>query len=355
MSICPLGARSPSSVMVKEWKKRVCTDTLRSWGSAFPGSVLPSPRCKGLMTQSTPVIVSASRATDIPAFYAEWFMERLRRGSVVWTNPFNRKPMCVSFEKTRLVVFWSKNPAPLLPHLDELDRRGIHFYFQYTLNDYAAEGLEPGVPSLDARIDTFKRLAERVGRERVIWRFDPLLVSDALPLEGLLTKVCQLGERVCDYTEKLVFSFGDVAAYRHVSRKLKGTGFRELNDEERLHWAEGLVALNRTWGLRLATCAEKLALEQYGIAHNKCVDDELMVRLFPEDAALMAFIGAAPSLLAADGLDICKSKKDPGQRKACHCVVSKDIGAYNTCSHGCTYCYANSGRDQTGGGAIQLC
>lgn len=120
-----------------------------------------------------PVIISASRATDIPAFYADWFFDRLEKGYSVWTNPFNGVKSYISYARTRLIVFWSKNPRPLLPHLGKLREKGIRCYLHYTLNDYEAEGLERGVPPLDERIETFLRFSELLGKELVIWRFDP--------------------------------------------------------------------------------------------------------------------------------------------------------------------------------------
>ena len=127
-----------------------------------------------------PVIISASRSTDIPAFHAQWFIDRLKAGYVVWVNPFNRQPMVVSFKNTKVVVFWSKNPQPIIPYLKELDDRGIHYYFHFTLNDYEQEGFEPNVPPLRERIETFKSLSGRIGKEKVIWRFDPLIVTPTL-------------------------------------------------------------------------------------------------------------------------------------------------------------------------------
>lgn len=105
-----------------------------------------------------PIIVSASRSTDIPAFYADWFFNRLDRGYSAWTNPFNGKQSCISYQKTRFIVFWSKNPAPLIPYIETLKEKNINFYIQYTLNDYEDEKLELGVPKLDECINTFKPL-----------------------------------------------------------------------------------------------------------------------------------------------------------------------------------------------------
>ena len=135
-----------------------------------------------------PVIVSASRSTDIPAFYSDWFMERLKAGYVKWFNPFNGVPLYVGFKKMRCIVFWSKNPRPMLVHLDALDAICPNYYFQFTLNDYDAERIEPRVPPLDERVETFKRLSERVGKDRVVWRFDPLILTDKLSVTGSIGK-----------------------------------------------------------------------------------------------------------------------------------------------------------------------
>ena len=136
-----------------------------------------------------PVVVSASRSTDIPAFYSDWFFHRLKVGYSVWTNPFNGKDMAISYAKTRFIVFWSKNPRPLLTHLDELKERGINCYVQYSLNNYENEKLEKGVPPLAGRIDTFKRLVDKLGFGGVIWRFDPLMLTDDINIDGLLRKI----------------------------------------------------------------------------------------------------------------------------------------------------------------------
>ena len=177
-----------------------------------------------------PVIVSASRRTDIPAFHAEWFVRRLQAGYAKWTNPFNGTPQYISFAKTRAVVFWTKDPRPMLPHLAGLDRRGIGYYFQFTLNDYEAEGLEPGVPPLSERIATFRELAQTIGKAKVVWRADPLLLADGLDVERLVERVTRIGERVHPWTEKLVIAFADIERYAKVRNRLRefGRGCREL-------------------------------------------------------------------------------------------------------------------------------
>jgi DNA repair photolyase len=208
------------------------------------------------------------------------------------------------------------------------------------LNDYDVERLEPNVPPVAERIDTFKRLANKIGKERVIWRFDPLLLSDKISVDLLLKRIDNIGQQLKEYTEKLVFSFIDIASYKKVQKNLAAYGVREFLADEQVQFAKGLAELNKDLGLELATCGESVDLSEYGIKHNKCVDDELMMRLFNDDAKLMDFIGAEYDMF--NGWQIRKSKKDKGQRKVCGCIVSKDIGAYNTCPHLCRYCYANS-------------
>ena len=289
----------------------------------------------------SPVILSASRSTDIPAFYADWFLERLKAGYSVWVNPFNQERYRVSFADTRMIVFWSKNPKPMLERLDEVESLGFRqYYFQFTLNDYVAEGLEPNVPPVAERIDTFKRLADRIGKERIIWRFDPLMLTEKISIDALLERVGNIGQQLKGYTEKLVFSFIDIVAYRKVQKNLAGLGVREFSPDDQIQFAQGLAELNQDLRLEIATCGELADLSLYGINHNKCVDDDLMVRLFHDDAKLMDFIDAEYDMI--DGWTIKKSKKDKGQRKACGCIVSKDIGMYNTCPHLCRYCYANA-------------
>lgn len=306
---------------------------------------------QGSVVAVAPVIISASRSTDIPAFYSDWFMRRWREGYVRWTNPFNQKDQYISFAKARVAVFWTKNPRPMLRYVPVLDDLGINYYFTFTVNDYEQEGLEPNVPKLAERIDTFRQLSEALGKARVIWRYDPLLLTKQLTVDRLLEKVAQVGETLHDYTEKLVFSFADVAVYDKVKRNLAAKGFgdaREFSPEEMAAFAQGLAAMNRDWGLTLATCGEEVDLSAYGVIHNKCIDDELMIRLFFHDKALMDFLGyKEPELNLFSGLTPADAGprldlKDKGQRRACGCIVSKDIGQYNTCMHLCAYCYANT-------------
>ena len=249
-----------------------------------------------------PVIISASRSTDIPAFYAKWFFYRLAKGYCAWYNPFNKKKMYVSFECCKVIVFWTKNPKPILPYLQELDKRGIHYYFQVTLNDYIKEGLEPNVPTLEERVETFRLLSKMIGHEKIIWRFDPLIITPLITPRNLLSRIWKIGNLLRNYTDKLVFSFVDVKAYRKVQNNLvKEISFfskenvvtAEMSDNQRQEIVEGLAKLRDIWSMqgwhiKLATCAEDIDLDKYGIEHNRCIDGELMERLWSDDYDLVS-------------------------------------------------------------------
>ena len=308
-----------------------------------------------------PVIVSASRSTDIPAFYADWFFDRLKKGYSAWTNPFNGVQSYISYEKTRFIVFWSKNPRPLIPYLSYLKERNINCYIQFSLNDYEDEGLEKGVPPLSERIETFKYLVNILGKGHVVWRFDPLILTDKISVVKLLDKVRNIGDQLTGYAEKLVFSFADINEYKKVKANLEANhiNYDVFTEKTMNEVALGLSQLNKRWGYKLATCGEKIDLDKYGIEHNCCIDDKLIARIAYDDSVLMKFLhmdvvshfgrefgtiipkGAIES---SDTMYVIRKKdnKDKGQRLFCGCIVSKDIGQYNTCAHLCDYCYANS-------------
>ena len=298
-----------------------------------------------------PVIISASRSTDIPAFYSDWLIQRIKEGYVKWKNPFNGVSLYVSFEKARLFIFWTKNPKPLFNHLDFLDDKGYNYYFQFTLNDYVAEKLEPNVPDVQSRVETFVRLSERLGKEKVIWRFDPLILTDKTGVDELLRKVENIGNQLKDYTQKLVFSFADIHIYRKVQNNLRNHSipYQEFNERTMHELALGLQHLNENWHFELATCAEQIPLEKYQIVHNQCIDDDLIIKLFSNDKILMDFlkvkISPADMFNANPSIIKTKKNKDRGQRPFCGCIISKDIGKYNTCPHLCEYCYANSSKE----------
>ncbi len=297
-----------------------------------------------------PTIISASRSTDIPAFYSDWFINRLKTGYLKWTNPFNRKSQYIAFNNTKLIIFWSKNPLPLIKHLDWLNENYPNYYFQYTMNDYH-KSMEENVPELENRIETFMKLAGKVGKEKVIWRFDPLLLTNKLGVEDLLMKIENIGNKLLGFTEKLVFSFADINVYKKVERNLKqqGINYQEFDEPTMVKFAKKLNELNKNWGYKICSCAEKINLTEFNITKNKCIDNELIIRLFSEDENLMRFFRSVQNYGQNDLFEqnnrknqIDNKLKDKGQREECGCIISKDIGQYNTCPHLCTYCYANT-------------
>jgi DNA repair photolyase len=318
-----------------------------------------------VVSGKAPVIISASRSTDIPAFYAKWLFSRLEKGYCTWYNPFNKsQPYYVSFKNTKVIVFWTKNPAPIIPYLEKLDKLGIHYYFQFTLNDYEKEAFEPGIPELEKRIETFKKLSDLIGKEKVIWRFDPLILSDQITVRDLLKKIWFVGNQIKGYSEKLVFSFADINVYKKVQNNLiresalyskENLGRAELSEENITEFVVGLTKIkeawmNESWEIQLATCSEKIDLAKYNIEHNKCIDGALIAKLFADDADLMYFLsyGKLPEKeysLFDKNNDRIKDLKDKGQRTECGCIFSKDIGMYDTCKHHCIYCYANTSRN----------
>jgi len=275
------------------------------------------------------MIISASRRTDIPAFYSDWFMNRVRDGFFYRVNPFNGNQVSgfsLQPEHLDAICFWTKNPAPLMKRLEELDERGLAYYFQFTLNPYGHE-FEPCVPPLDERIATFRLLAGRIGPERVIWRYDPVILSSVTPVEWHLEQAERIAGTLRGATRRLVFSFHDYygKGRGRLHAALQGTGItvKEITAPEQSaelnRVACGFKAISDTHGLRIFTCGEEIDLSGNGIEHGACIDGVLIRELF----------GGYPSLT-----------KDKNQRPACDCVESVEMGSYNTCPFRCSYCYA---------------
>ncbi|MFO0754237.1 MAG: DUF1848 domain-containing protein [Thermodesulfovibrionales bacterium] len=275
------------------------------------------------------MIISASRRTDIPAFYAEWFMNRIRAGYALVRNPFNGKESQVELSPSAVdaIVFWTRNPKPLLPHLEELDARGFPYYFLYTVTGYP-RSLEPSVPPLSRAIETFRELSGRIGSGRVIWRFDPILLSTFTPEAFVTDAFGNIAQQLKGAAKRVIISF--CTFYRKVSVNLAALApascFAAAPDEPPMRRiASSLVEIARTCSLELFSCADTRDLSSLGIRPGKCIDDALIKELFG---------------VAADGV------KDKGQRKECGCVQSRDIGEYSTCLHGCVYCYATTSREE---------
>jgi len=265
------------------------------------------------------MIISASRRTDIPAFFAEWFMNRIREGFVCLRNPFN--PLQISKislapANVDCLVFWTKNPANILPYLDELS--GYNFYFQFTLTPYDNQ-LEPGLPPKPLLIELFKELSRKLDANRVIWRYDPIILSREMSVSFHLTAFAAMAAELRGSTRRCVISFLDM--YKKCEKNLRGMGIFPFTEDTMCEIAAGFAAIAAKNNMEIVTCAEEIDLSNLGIAHGKCIDDKLISEISGRHVSNL---------------------KDKTQRPLCGCVTSVDIGAYNTCLHGCLYCYANS-------------
>ena len=292
----------------------------------------------GQETEATaPIIISASRATDIPAFYGKWLIDKFQKGYLVKINPFNGKREFISLKKVRVIVFWTKNAKPFMKWLKFFDDLGIHYYFLYTVNNYPEYELH--LPKLETRIENFIELSQLLGKQRVLWRFDPLILSQEISEHLLLERIHTVGEKIHKFTTRLIFSFVELS-YKKVQANLKkyGKKFFTPSCEQKLRISKEIVKLCKTWDIQARTCASADDFSHIGAQPNKCIDDELMVRLWHNDTSLMKFLGYSPLIPYISSHKL----KDKGQRKNCKCIYSKDIGRYNTCPHGCIYCYANA-------------
>lgn len=268
------------------------------------------------------MIVSASRRTDIPACHMPWMLRRLSEGYALAANPYRPKQLArIPLIKgvTDCIVFWSKNPAPLLKALPEVEGFHIPFYIQFTLTPYG-KGLEPGLPDKKALIRTFRALSEKLGPERAVWRYDPILIGEGLSVADHLQLFAEMAGLLKGFTRRCIISFLDL--YAHIKKPLAGVA-RPPDEEECLLLAKGLSETAGERGIALFTCSEKLDLSAYGIAHAACIDQKL----------IESIVGGALSV-----------PKDPGQRPDCGCIRSSDIGAYDTCPLGCIYCYGSRSR-----------
>lgn len=266
------------------------------------------------------MIVSASRRTDIPNYYSEWFYNRIKEGFVYVRNPMNPHQVSkidLSPQVVDCIVFWTKNPEPMMSRLEELS--AYRYYFQFTLTGYGKD-IEPGLPhKKETLIPVFQRLSTQLGRKRVIWRYDPILFNRIYTPEYHLKAFRQIAEALKGYTEKCVISFVD--AYAKNRRTLKNLGAYELSGRPLMEFASKVSETAGENGMTVGSCAEAMDFAACGIAHNCCVDKALIEEI--------------------TGYKI-KAGKDKNQRPECGCVESVEIGAYDTCKNGCLYCYANS-------------
>lgn len=267
------------------------------------------------------MILSVSRRTDIPSYYAEWFYNRIKEGLVCVRNPMNPRQVSeirITPDVVDCIVFWTKNPLPMMERLDEL--KAYPYYFQFTLTGYGKD-VEANLPDKKTMIiPMFQELSNRIGRERVIWRYDPIFFSDRYTVEYHIETFRAMAEALNGYTDKCVISFLDI--YAKIRKNMESLFYYELEESELRSFAKEISRIAEQNHICVGSCAEKIDLEDCGIVHNCCIDKRLIEKLI--------------------GCEL-KVGKDKNQRKECGCVESIDIGTYNTCRNGCAYCYANLG------------
>ena len=269
------------------------------------------------------MILSASRRTDIPNYYSEWFCNRIRERYLYVRNPMNLRQISritLTSDAIDCIVFWTKNPEPMLDRLGEL--KGYPYYFQFTLTGYGRD-IEPGVPhKKDHMIRIFQRLSETIGSNRVIWRYDPILFTDTYTPEYHLRAIEQISSALKGYTETCVISFVDI--YAKIRKNIAGLNVYELTQQNLFEFSKKLSDLVRVNGIAAASCAEAVDLSEYGIKHNCCIDSKLIEKITGYPLSI---------------------RKDRNQRAECGCAESIDIGTYNTCRNGCLYFYANYSKE----------
>ncbi|MFA6940325.1 MAG: DUF1848 domain-containing protein [Clostridiaceae bacterium] len=270
------------------------------------------------------MILSVSRRTDIPAFYTEWFINRVRQGFLYVRNPFNDNQISkinISPDNVDCIVFWSKNPEPIINHLKELDDKGYKYYFQFTITPYS-DDLEVNIKNKEDIINTFIRLSDKIGKERVILRYDPIIITDKYDYDFHFKAFENICFRLQNHTEKVIISFLD--SYKKVSGNTKGINIKEIKTEDMRYIAGSFAKIAEKYNLPVETCAEAIDLSEFGIGHGKCIDGDLIERI--------------------TGYKIINKNKRDGNREDCRCMKCIDIGQYNTCIHNCVYCYANENK-----------
>ncbi len=266
------------------------------------------------------MIISASRRTDIPNYYFEWFLNRIKDGFLYVRNPYNKKiikKVSLIYHDVSFIVFWTKNPKPMIDKLHKL--KNYNYYFQFTLNPYGKDIEKNLLSKNDEIINTFRLLSQKIGKEKVIWRYDPILITEKYSIDYHIKYFEKLASKLENYTEKCIISFIDI--YSKVKRNTEYLNILNINEHDVRTILKCFSNIALAYNIKLETCSEQLdLLKEENIKNTKCIDDELISRIL--------------------GYDI-NIKKDKNQRKLCGCIKSQDIGAYNTCFNNCVYCYAN--------------
>lgn len=268
-------------------------------------------------------IISASRRTDIPTYYGEWFINRLKEGYFMTRNPYNNKVTKTCFRKEDIdcIVFWTKNPIPFMKYLPDL--KDVPYYFQFTLTGYGKD-IEANLPDKQRLIEAFKELHDK-GNGNIVWRYDPVVfkpVGEDCSPEWHIETFRKLAQQLRGYTDRCVISFVDL--YSHITPM---TLFSPLQGGVDINgFCKTLADIAQENGMDMFTCAESIDLSYCGIRKGKCID---------------------PDYIQSITGKVIKANKDKGQRTACGCIESADVGVYNSCLNGCKYCYACANQKRT--------
>ncbi len=264
------------------------------------------------------MILSVSRRTDIPAFYLDWFFNRIEEGYVLVRNPMNSHQLSkvnLSPSVIDCIVFWTKDPSAITKRIEQLS--DYHYYFQVTINAYDYK-IERNVPMRADIIESFHSLSRKIGQEKTIWRYDPIIITDTIDINFHANAFEALATKLEGYTSRCVISFID--AYKKTERNMKHINASMIDNQMMQKIGERLSTIAMSHNISLETCSETVDLSPVGIKHAKCIDGRLIAEIVGQNINV---------------------DKDKNQRDICGCVASIDIGAYNTCKHGCLYCYAN--------------
>lgn len=276
-------------------------------------------------------VISVSRRTDIPAYYADWFVERLKLGYTAYPNPFSGKPVYVNLNPQNILafVFWTRNPAPLIKHLDFIDSLYQQRHYMHVTLNGMPKALEARNPKVDFVIDKIRYLSDRYGKHYIQWRFDPIVLSSATPKELIIENFQYIAEQLKGYVEKCIFSFVDLYKKTEINfnklSKAQKIEFYRPDEDMMISISKRLYEIAKECNIGLFTCCQKnLEGKIKEVPANSCIDSEIIKKI--------------------THINKLNFKEVP-TREGCHCIASKDIGYYDSCPHGCIYCYANKNPD----------
>lgn len=267
------------------------------------------------------MIINTGARTDIPAFFSTWFLNRIKEGFVYVRNPYYKEQVTrykLTPDVVDCLIFCTKNPHPILPRVHELD--AFASYWFVTITPYGRD-IEPHVPSVNTVVRDFQILSKELGSHRVCWRYDPIFIEERYTIEHHIEEFCKIAKELSGYTNECVISFIDL--YEKTKRNFPG--IREVNTVEQIQLAKGISEIGKQYSISVKTCAEAVDLRQYGVDKSGCITQSVMEK--------------------AIGMRLKNMRRKSNRSNCGCCIPNRDIGAYNTCPHGCKYCYANYNKE----------